>query len=371
MHYSQRQDVLTPTFESLEMEFDYQERKVRKTTRDHVEDALLNNPKHGKEKTKSYYEHALQLQKRCNTLIYLIDSLKYALNKKNRGDSVGSSETVKQLMIGAGMARELKTSINNTIDSFVVWIMDDTYPKELLKRLYPSTFAISSGWEKAHFSGTEAMAQMELSRLKNHLAYAEELSISRIIEKANSGCVFRFDQNYGIALARNTYLLPGDLFEASMFFAPKPDPDDYKVLDMELGGRKLVPVNGIGTYTTVATGNGLQSLDGKISVQNPQGYINSYPVMVCYMVVQALASVKADSGQIIYAGVPMPITVRVAGTAPKDIVVTTSGGSLSGSNDKYVITANETGRLILKVARRTEAGKLQPVDSTIFLVREK
>lgn len=358
-----------PTFESLEQEFENQEGKTRQATSKQVEYRLLIDPKHGKEITKPYYDLAALIENRCDTLIAFVNHLKNTLNK----DAVSSKSpqvAVRLLMMRDGMAKTLRDRLNQTLDSFTGGMLAEAHLKDSIRVQFPATFGNSQGWETTHFSGTFAMAQMELSRIKKHLAEAEWLVVSKILDYASRGCALSYEQHWGLAIAKNSYLYTGDRFEAMVLFALQPDTFDYKVVGVELGQQKLAIVNGIATYTAIATGTGLHKVDGKVVVRNHVGDIRDYDVHCEYLVAQPLVVVRVDSGQIIYAGVPTPITVKVTDADEKDVVVTAIGGTLQGNKGKYVLTANAPGKLTVKVARKNTSGRIQTLDSTIFRVKE-
>ena len=366
----QKHEEASPVFKSLEQGFEYQELKMRQKTSTQAEYMLLLAPKHDKESTRPYYNKAVQAKKQCDSLMAFVDRLKNGL-AEDVVKHKDPHEAVRQLMMRDGMAKELSRRLGEFLDSVADGIIEEAQLRDSIRSQYPVAFGDSANWDAVHFSGSYDMAQMELSRIKAQAAEAEWLVVSQIIEDAGKGCVLYFDQHWGMAVSRRSCVFPGDRFEAVAFFAQRPDTTDYKVIGMELGGRKLAPVNGVGTYTAIATGTGMHNINGKVIVKNQMGLVRDYPVRVSYKVGQRFAAITVDSGQILYAGVATPITVKVAGDDAKDIVVTSTGGNLKGINGKYVLTANETGKLTVRVAHKSMAGKLQPIDSAVFLVKKQ
>lgn len=370
LHFTKNHDEAIATFQSLEQGFERDEREMRKKTKELGEYQLLIYPKHSQEKIKNYYDRYVVIQKQCDSLITFINYIKDTLKTYDARVN-NSSAAVKELLVNAGLANNLQKLINETLDTITGGMMANTHLNDSIKSRHPGTFGTPTDWEKLHFSGTYAMTQMELSRIKAYVADVESLAVSQILDYANQGCVVHFDRHWGMAVARTNYLYPGDRFEAAVLFAQQPDTCDYKVVGIELGGQKLTSVNGVATYTTVATVSGLHRVDGKVTVRDPVGTIRGYDVRVDYMVEQPLAVIRVDSVQMISAGVPTAISVKVIGAEIKDIIVTASGGTLNGSNGKYLLTAHDPERVIVRVSRKNIGGKILPIDSTIFFVKPR
>ena len=72
---------------------------------------------------------------------------------------------------------------------------------------------------------------------------------------------------------------------------------------------------------------------------------------------------------VLYIGVDNPLSVSAPGTPADKIKVSMSGGSLSGSNGKYVARVSSAGTARISVAAEVAPGKMQTLSSTDFRVK--
>jgi gliding motility-associated protein GldM len=83
------------------------------------------------------------------------------------------------------------------------------------------------------------------------------------------------------------------------------------------------------------------------------------------MVAKPSAVVSPDKMNVLYIGVPNPVSVSAPGIAKSDLRVSMSSGSLSGSQGHYTATVNSIGTATINVAGMV-SGKLTNLGSTLF-----
>ncbi|MBK9318716.1 MAG: hypothetical protein IPM91_07750 [Bacteroidetes bacterium] len=86
---------------------------------------------------------------------------------------------------------------------------------------------------------------------------------------------------------------------------------------------------GVGTYKVRASGIGEKKYAGLIKVKKPDNTYESYPFESSYIVAKPSASVAADKMNVIYIGVPNPITVSVPGVPDEKVKAIPTGFTLT------------------------------------------
>jgi gliding motility-associated protein GldM len=83
------------------------------------------------------------------------------------------------------------------------------------------------------------------------------------------------------------------------------------------------------------------------------------------MVAKPSAVVSPDKMNVLYIGVPNPVSVSAPGVAKSDLRVSMSGGSLTGSDGHYTATVNSIGTATINVSGMV-SGKLTNLGSSLF-----
>jgi hypothetical protein len=241
----------------MEAFFDRAAGEQRAKTREIVA-TLHDNPKHGFEKTKPYYEKALLIQSVGDMLTARIARLK----------ATGDESVLKN----ADILKGLKDSIYYLMS---VALHNSADTAGAMKALTSSCPDIMNGnWQIAQPS--------DLAMLRAEVANAVAIIVQQIFEQANSGCVLRFDDHYALAIAHSQALRPGDKFEGSVVFAARPA--GYEVSRVKVGAREYPIANGIGAFTTTVTKPGINTWRGVLEARDEQGNTRNFDfVFECFV----------------------------------------------------------------------------------------
>ncbi|MES2808648.1 MAG: GldM family protein, partial [Bacteroidota bacterium] len=109
---------------------------------------------------------------------------------------------------------------------------------------------------------------------------------------------------------------------------------------------------------------------GTISVKQTDGTIKTYTTQPqTYTVARPSAVVSPDAMNVLYIGVPNPVSISAPGIAKKDLRVSMSGGSITPSGNGYTVTVTTMGTATVNVSGEVAKGKVMVLGSTNFRVK--
>ncbi|MCO5933942.1 gliding motility protein GldM [Mucilaginibacter sp. RB4R14] len=175
-----------------------------------------------------------------------------------------------------------------------------------------------------------------LAKIQADNKNAENEVVKKILGKVDQAQV-TLNQFRAVIVAPTGYVLSGQQYKADIYLTAY---DDKTNPVITVGGSPVPTANGIGTYTTTASGEGMHKWTASLLVKQVDGPAKSYTVDGSYMVARPSAVVSPDKMNVLYIGVPNPLSVSAPGVPKESIKVSMSGGSVSGSGGHY--TANVT-----------------------------
>ena len=218
-------------------------------------------------------------------------------------------------------------------------------------------------WSYGNFHSMPVMAVVTLmSKFQNDVRNTESLIINELFKEADAKQM-KFDAIAAIAVPKTSYALVGQKVEAQIMLAAynksvKPNFSDGRVKKVE---------DGIGFWETAATGVGLQTVKGTLSI-DMNGTKITEPWEFQYMVGSAGASLQLDKMNVLYIGVPNPITVSAAGYSLEDVSVNIPGATLNKTgNGKYDVIVSAVGQVNATINAKADGGKSIKTVGTIPL----
>lgn len=222
-----------------------------------------------------------------------------------------------------------------------------------------------------------------LSQMQSDLKNVESEIVAELAG-ASGKIAIKFNQLSAQVVAPSSYIQAGQKYTADIFIAASSS--DFKSENMEImigvdsaaaaGGAKgtVVPlVNGVGKYEVGTSGQGDQNFKGVIKFKKPTGEYSYYPFTQDYKVAPPSGTVSADKMNVIYIGVPNPITVSAAGIAPADINATIDGcgGKLTPKGaGKFDVVCSAPGDCKITVLAKTKDGTKAQGTPLIFRVKK-
>lgn len=179
---------------------------------------------------------------------------------------------------------------------------------------------------------------------------------------------FKFDQLVAKVIAPSNYVLMGQDYEADVLLVAY---DSRQDLNIVVNGQTLPVESGTGKYKIKATSEGEKKWAGVIKVKNPAtGEDTDYPFEASYTVARPAAVVSPDKMNVFYIGVDNPVSISAPGVTPANLAPSISGGgSIKGSNGKYVVNVTNPGKVTVTVSGKGPDGKSSVLGASEFRVK--
>lgn len=210
-------------------------------------------------------------------------------------------------------------------------------------------------WSVGYFHNMPTMAVVTLlSKFQNDVRNSEAMTVQQLANEAGDIQV-KFDAFQAIAVPKTSYALAGQKVEAQIMLAAYNKAVNPSVTSS--GGRVSKVENGIAYWETAASGVGLQTVRGTVSI-NMGGVLKTQPYEFQYMVGSTGASIQLDKMNVFYIGVDNPITVSAAGYSLEDVSVSISGADVKAGPAKgqFVVRANKPGKVNADILAKDAAG---------------
>lgn len=330
------------------------------------------------QRAKPLYEKAKQAQKVAADLNTYIDGIKKEFVSQGQGYDELTGDLVERanldiapgLMINQKKGAELKKKINETREKLIS-LLDPKDRNAITFSLEAKDPKKAVGgkktWEEVNFGeGTPLTAAMTiLTKIQADVKNAESDVVKRIFGKMDIAVV-NLDQFAAVAVAPTSYVLQGQPYTAEVFLTAS---DSKSTPDISVGGSRLQVRNGKGQYTVNTSREGVFTWVGTVRVRQTDGQIKTYTTgEQKYQVARPSAVVSPDKMNVFYIGVPNPVSVSAPGIPKENMRVSMSGGSISGSNGKYIVKVNSAGEAKVNVAAEIN-GKVQNIGTTNFRVK--
>jgi gliding motility-associated protein GldM len=330
-------------------------------------------------RAKPIYDKAKQASAYINDLNVYVDGLQKLFVSEGGGinETTGdisardNLDISPRLMINQGRATELKKKINDTRTKLLA-LLDEKERHGINFSLQavdpPNRGAVNRSWEQSNFGdGIPLTAAITaLAKIQADTKNAESEIVKRILGKMDQAVV-NLDQFAAVAVAPTSYLIQGQPYTAEVFLTAS---DSKSSPDISVGGSRLNVKEGKGTYTVNTSKEGIFSWSGVVRVKQTDGSVKTYNTPIQkYQVARPSAVVSPDKMNVFYVGVPNPVSVSAPGIPKESLVVTMTGGSISGSNGKYTVNVTSAGSTAKVNVSANIGGKVQNVGSTEFRVK--
>jgi len=225
-------------------------------------------------------------------------------------------------------------------------------------------------WEILNFETKPLIAVITmLSKMQIDIQNAETNIISSLFSQIDAAS-FKFNRLGARILAKSTYVLEGDPFEAEIFLAAE---DTTQQPEIYVGNTKLSMRDGKGIYKVSTSQVGTFKWGGLIKYKNPEGNINTYPFQGEYQVGKPSVTISPTKMNVMYVGIPNPIKVSVPGVASENLEVTVTNGRIEKTGEDYLVYPTKVDALGKNTSISVTAkvnGQSRPMGSMPFRVKE-
>ncbi|MEJ7778296.1 MAG: gliding motility protein GldM [Daejeonella sp.] len=330
-------------------------------------------------RAKPIYDRAKKASSYTDELNAYVADLKKLFETEGGGYNEATGDISKRdnldisprLMINQKRGTTLKNKINETREKLLA-LLDAKERQGINFSLQaidpPDRAGVNRTWEQSNFGdGIPLTAAITaLAKIQADTKNAESEIVKRILGKMDQAVV-NLDQFSAVVVAPTSYLIQGQLYTAEVFLTAS---DSKSSPDISVGGSRLPIKDGKGTYTVGTNREGIFSWSGVVRVKQTDGSIKTYTTPIQkYQVSRPSAVVSPDKMNVFYVGVPNPVSVSAPGIPKENLVVSMSGGNISGSNGKYTVNVSSPGTTATVNVSANINGKTQNVGSTNFRVK--
>ena len=340
-------------------------------------------------KTGPYYERAKKAQKIANDLVKYIKSIKTELLAKTDKITTETADTMhleylqnkdnytvpSEIMIGSTpenpktgefTAADLKAKINAARAEFLK-LFDNPPGQELflpvIKQQMDNKLGLKTPdakpkegevrtWETSNFEHIPLAAIITILSGMQADAKNSESDVVNQLFQAVKGQDFTFDKLEAKVIAKSSYIIAGDKYEADVLLVASNSTQNPTIIvgdttKIKTGGdgKQLEIVGGLGKYSVTSSAEGLQKWSGLIKVEKAgrPGEFEFHTFSAEYQVAKPAAAVSPTKMNVFYIGVPNPVDISAAGVAPENIVASING------NPGATLTRVSSGKYIVEV----------------------
>src|SRR6185503_15783412 len=332
------------------------------------------------ERSQPIYDRAKQASKVAENLYNYVQNLRNDLVEKGGGINPSINDVAARdnldisphVMIDGKKGEELKKKIEDT-------------RKQLLSFLKPKDrvgidFSLnadapkqnggpSKTWEEAYFGDGIPLgaALTTLAKIQTDTKNAENEVVKKILEEAEQAQV-NLDKFSAVAVAPSSYVLVGQPYTADVFLTAY---DSHLSPTITVDGSPVQVQDGKGKYNGSTGSEGLHTWTGTISFRDNDGKIQTYKTPPqTYMVAKPSAVVSPDKMNVLYIGVPNPLSVSAPGIAKEKLHVSMGAGSLSQTAPGHFIAkVSSIGTTTVTVSGEIAPGKTVTLGSTLFRIK--
>lgn len=276
------------------------------------------------------------------------------------------------LFVKRGKGDEIKSQLENYITFIKSQVVDPNF-KQVLETSIPVNIDPpkktednpTQDWTYGTFHNVPVVASIALlSKFQNDIKNTEGMVVEHLMSQVYVDD-YKFDALVPIAVPNTSYALEGQEIEATIMLAAYNKSANPRISSS--AGAVQVK-EGVGVLKFKASGVGMKTINGTISIDK-SGKTETYPYKFEYMVGSAGASMALDKMNVMYIGVPNPITISASGYNINDVVLNMPGAKLTDGEDggrvkgHYVAHVDKQGTLDWTINAKRGAGSATQVGS--------
>ncbi|MEP6614868.1 MAG: gliding motility protein GldM [Mucilaginibacter sp.] len=369
-------DSLLDAFKNITNSLDASTNNVNKGLNDTYTNFENTKLKEQHDRAAPIYKRATDARATAEALIKHVQDIRDELVKAGGGISEKTNDVDKRedldispyIMVTGKKGEALRQDIEETHTKLLGYLKDEKERQGINFSLNADAPKQLTGpqktWEEAYFGDGIPLgaALTTLAKIQTDTKNAENEVVKRILSEIDVAQV-TLDQFQGVAVAPTSYVLAGQPYTADIFLTAY----DSKSNPTITINNSSVPVqNGKGHYTVNTSAEGIFTYSGSISVKGPEGTKTYQLPTQTYQVARPSAVVSPDKMNVLYIGVPNPVSVSAPGIGKEKIRVSMTGGSISGSNGHYVATVSSVGEAHITVSGELSPGKTAVLGTSLF-----
>ena len=320
---------------------------------DALAQSMANNP----EKVGPWYEKAIRIKDKSDSLYMFVGDLKARINNAKQDDLEVSSFVMFSPRTGKG------TELAEQIDQFKEEIVSQI-ENPVQKKIISDNLTLNI---PRLFEGTPAAAAATLlSKLQSDIRYAEGEALHSITQDIDIRDL-RVNQVNAYVIPNSQNIVRGGKLSAQIILAAV---DSTQRPAIYIGERKL-PENSQGIYETVCNTTGDFTLNGYMELNSSDGEVIRRNFSQKYTVIEPSATVSATLMNVLYAGYDNPISISVPGVPSSQVqaAVANGNGTLKREGNSFVAHPSQIGKeAVIRVSANVD-GRSQVMGEYAYQVR--
>jgi gliding motility-associated protein GldM len=372
-------DSLMDAFKNIRISLDASTGNVEKGIQNTYTAFEASKLKEQKERAQPFYDKAKKASAIAKSLNDYVEGLKAKLITAGGGmnpstndvDARENLDVSPRIMMNQKNGEELHKRIVATREG-LLGLLDPKDRQGVNFSLNAEAPVIRTGpkkeWEEAYFGeGIPLGATLTtLAKIQADTKNAENEVVKKILGKVDQAQV-NLDQFAAVAVAPTSYVLVGQPYTAQVFLTAY---DSKMSPDITVDGSKISTAGGKGNYVGSTGSEGTHTWVGTIRVKQTDGTYKEYKTgPQTYQVAKPSAVVSPDKMNVLYIGVPNPVSVSAPGIAKEKLHVSISSGSLSGAAGHYTANVTALGEVTVTVSGEIAPGKTAVLGSSLFRVK--
>ncbi len=338
-----------------------------------------NNP----EKVAQWYEKAMTVKERSDSLFNYVNDLKYRIvleadgkdadvnDIQNKEDLEASSYIMLAPKMGEG--QKLFDSVNSYRE-YIIDLVQDAVQKQIIESNLSTEVprkgeTLAKNWQEYMFENIPVAAAVTiLTKLQNDIRYAEGEVIHTLMNNIDVGDL-RVNQVNAYVIPNSQTIVRGGEFKANIILAAV---DSTQRPNIYVGG-ELLPAENNGYYSMVCNSLGDFTLSGYMELMQGDGTMLRRDFSQPYTVIEPSATVSATMMNVLYAGYNNPLSISVPGVANSRISASISNGNgtITRSGDSYIVRPSSVSNdVVIAVTAQMAEGRMQSMGSYSFRVRQ-
>ncbi len=331
-------------------------------------------------KTKEWYDKALQVKQMSDSLYNLAADLKLLIvqeadgkdgdvkNIRNKEDQEPANHVM--LAPGTGRGQYLFNAINSFRERMLRMVPDEKQRKiiasNLTTEIPKNAHTMGKNWQEYMFESMPAAAAVTLlSKLQSDVRYAEGEVLHTLVQNIDVKDI-RVNALEAFVIPNSQTIVRGDKFSAHIVMAAV---DTTQIPDIYIGNQKMTLRDNL--YERICGTTGDFTLAGHIETVNGSGDKIRRDFSQKYTVVDPSATVSADLMNVLYAGYNNPLSISVPGVPLNKISASMSSGTLQPVGPgRYIARPSQVGQNVTITVTSTNTGRPQQMGQFSFRVRK-
>ena len=346
--------------------------------------ANADNP----EKTQEWFDKAVEVQKRADSLFNYIQNFKEQIailadgHKKVDAwkaqgidptmhiESNSNLDVTGQYAIVQGHGAELKKLVAYYRDYGAALADQDAELRHSIQqnlateRGWNAHEKDSCDWEVAVFDGMPVGASITiLTKMQNDVRSTESQLIQYLMDRTDAGDL-RVNKLNAYVIPNSNYVIRGGKYVAQIILAAV---DSTQRPEYYVEGQRI---NDHGIYEVAASGVGLRKYSGWIAYQNPStGEMENLPFSSEYSVGEPAVTISNTDLNIMYRGYENKFSISVPGVANDKVRVNVSGAAVRQQGGLWIIKPGDGAKSVTISVTAELDGRMQPMGSKEYRVK--